>query len=218
MNNILISPSILSADFTNLESEFKKISNSSADMIHIDVMDGHFVPNLTIGPEVIKQLRKLTSKPFDVHLMIQNAEDTYEDYIKAGADFITFHVEVCKNPENLINKIKSKNIKVGISIKPNTEVELIKEFINQIDLALVMSVEPGFGGQKFLEISLDKIEKLKNYSSTLNPNLIISVDGGINDITAKQAISHGANMLVSGSHLFKADDFDKSVIDLRKNL
>lgn len=217
MNKILVSPSILSADFNNLEREILRISDSSADMIHIDVMDGHFVPNLTIGPPVIKSLRPLTKIIFDVHLMIDNAEDAYIDYIKAGADIITFHIEAVKEPMRLIEKIKSHNVKVGISLKPGTNFEILKEFVNYVDLILIMTVEPGFGGQSFMHEQTKKIESISHLVKSSSREILISVDGGINNETAKIAINYGANTIVSGSYLFKANDFDKAILDL-KNL
>ncbi|MDX1924000.1 MAG: ribulose-phosphate 3-epimerase [Rickettsiaceae bacterium] len=218
LGNIKISPSILSADFGNLESEIKKICSSQSDFIHIDVMDGNFVPNLTIGPDVIKQIRKHSELKFDVHLMIQNPDLYYLDYIESGADILTFHVEASKDPAGLIDKIHQKGSLAGISIKPNTEIGEILPYLEKLDLILIMSVEPGFGGQKFLDSILEKVSEISKLVANLPRKPIISVDGGINKETGAKAIKAGANMLVSGTYLFNSDNFSKAVLDLKNSL
>lgn len=203
MNKILIAPSILSADFANLQEDILRVEKAGADWVHIDVMDGHFVPNLTIGAPVVKSLRKITKLPFDVHLMIENPWNYVEDFAKAGADIITVHQEACKdNLSEVIAQIKSYGAKAGVSIKPNTSVDAIKYVLKDVDLVLVMSVEPGFGGQSFMPNSLAKIKEIRS----LFPDLDIEVDGGINADTAKLVIEAGANVLVAGSSVYGAKD------------
>lgn len=196
---IQIAPSILSADFGNLNEEMKSVE-SYADLFHVDVMDGHFVPNLTIGAPVVKCLK--SALPLSCHLMIENPENFVEQFAKAGAATITIHVEAAKDLKAIISQIKSYGVRAGVSIKPKTEVSAIESVINDIDEVLVMSVEPGFGGQEFMENSLEKIAALRK----MRPDLDISVDGGINDKTAKRVIEAGANILVSGSYIFGAPD------------
>ena len=203
MKKIQISPSILSADFSQLGSEIKKLEEGGADLIHVDVMDGHFVPNLTIGPPVIKNLRKYTKIPFDVHLMISPVHEYIENYANAGADIITIHPEATKNLKESINLIKKFGKKVGVSLNPKTEIKTLIDEIESIDLVLVMSVNPGFGGQKFMPEVLDKIKELKNIKDKNQYHFNIEVDGGINFSNSKIVLEAGADILVSGTTVFK---------------
>ena len=217
MKKIQISPSILSADFSQLGNEIKRLEEGGADMIHVDVMDGHFVPNLTIGPPVIKSLRKQCSIKFDVHLMISPVHKYIEAYSDAGADIITIHPEATDNLEESILKIKSLNKKVGVSLNPETKIDLIIDYLEKIDLVLIMSVNPGFGGQKFMPEVLDKIRELKKIQSKNNLNFDIEIDGGINFDNCQSAIEAGANILVSGTTVFKSNNGDiKKNINLLK--
>ena len=217
MKKIQISPSILSADFSQLGMEIKRLENGGADLIHIDVMDGHFVPNLTIGPPVIKALRKYCSLKFDVHLMISPVHKYIDAYADAGADIITIHPEATDNLENSIKKIKENNKKVGVSLNPESKTHLILDLLDQIDLVLIMSVNPGFGGQKFMPEVLDKIKELKKVREQKKLDFDIEIDGGINFDNCKSAIDAGANILVSGTTVFKSNDGDiKKNINLLK--
>ena len=211
--SIKISPSILSADFSQLGNEIKRLEEGGADMIHVDVMDGHFVPNLTIGPPVIKSLKKHCSIKFDVHLMIAPVHKYIEAYSNAGADIITIHPEATENLESSILKIKSLNKKVGVSLNPGSKIDLIKNFLEKIDLVLIMSVNPGFGGQKFMPEVLDKIKELRKIQAKKNINFDIEIDGGINFDNCKIVVDAGANILVSGTTVFKSNDGD-----IKKNI
>ena len=218
MKNIKISPSILSADFSQLGKEIKRLEDGGADMIHVDVMDGHFVPNLTIGPPVIKALRKQCSIQFDVHLMISLVHKYIEAYADAGADIITIHPEATDNLEASILKIKELKKKVGVSLNPESKIDLIFDLLHKIDLVLIMSVNPGFGGQKFMPEVLDKIKELKKIQTKKNITFDIEIDGGINFDNCKIAIDAGANILVSGTTIFKSNDGDiKKNINLLKS-
>ncbi len=217
MKNIQISPSILSADFSQLGAEIKRLEEGGADMIHVDVMDGHFVPNLTIGPPVIKALRNHCSIKFDVHLMISPVHKYIKAYADAGADIITIHPEATQNLGESIKMIKDLKKKVGVSLNPESGIELITEFLGQIDLVLIMSVNPGFGGQKFMPEVLGKIKQLKKIQQEKKLNFDIEIDGGINFENCKIAIDAGANILVSGTTVFKSNDGDvKKNINLLK--
>ena len=219
MKKIQISPSILSADFSQLGNEIKRLEEAGADLIHVDVMDGHFVPNLTIGPPVIKTLKSNCSIKFDVHLMISPVHKYIEAYSDAGADIITIHPEATENLSASIDKIKKLKKKVGVSLNPETKVDIIKDYLKQIDLVLIMSVNPGFGGQKFMPEVLDKIKDLKNFQNEKNINFDIEIDGGINFENSKEAIKAGANILVSGTTIFKSNNGDiKKNIDLLRSL
>jgi len=213
MKKIQVSPSILSADFSKLGEDIKRLEDSGADMIHVDVMDGHFVPNLTIGPSVIKSLRKYTKLPFDVHLMIDPVHKYIKDYSEAGADIITFHPEATENILETINLIKSLNKKVGISLNPDTQIKAVQKNLDKIDLVLIMSVYPGFGGQKFIDSVVKKIKDLNEIREKNKLNFKIEIDGGINFVTSKIAIDAGVDILVSGTTVFKENNGD-----LKKNI
>ena len=219
MKKIQISPSILSADFSQLGNEIKRLNDAGADMIHVDVMDGHFVPNLTIGPPVIKALKKNSSVPFDVHLMISPVHKYIEAYANAGADIITIHPEATDDLQKSIDKIKELKKKVGVSLNPETKVDIIKKDLSGIDLVLIMSVNPGFGGQKFMPEVLNKIKELVQIREKEKLIFDIEIDGGINFDNSKLAIEAGANILVSGTTIFKSNDGNiKKNIDLLRTV
>ena len=213
MSDIKISPSILSADFSKLGVEIQNLEKAKADLIHIDVMDGHFVPNITIGPEVISKLRKYTSLPFDVHLMITPVDKFIKNFADSGADIITIHPEATNNLENSIKKIKTLKKKAGVSLNPETSIEKVLPVLNQIDLVLIMSVNPGFGGQKFIKETLEKVKILRKEIDSKKYNTEIEIDGGINFENAKMAKEAGVNILVSGTTIFRENNGD-----LKKNI
>ncbi len=218
MKKIQISPSILSADFSQLGNEIKRLEVCGADLIHVDVMDGHFVPNLTIGPPVIKALRKYTKLPFDVHLMINPVHKYIKEYAKAGSDIITIHPESTENLKSSIKEIKDLKKKAGVSLNPDTPIETILNDLNDIDLILVMSVFPGFGGQKFMPEVLKKIDELSKLRTKNNLNYKIEVDGGIDFSNSKKTIEAGADILVSGTTIFKENNGDlKKNIEILRN-
>ncbi len=212
-NRIIISPSILSADFVNLERDIKKVEEAGADWIHVDVMDGHFVPNITIGIPVVKAIKRIARVPLDVHLMIENPDKYVVAFAKAGADIITFHYEATEdNTTNVIQLIKSCGKKVGLSIKPKTSQERLYPYLHDIDMALIMTVEPGFGGQEFMHHCAMKIPKIRE---KVEDKFIIQVDGGINNITSKVCTSLGANSLVAGSYIYGSSDINQAIRSLK---
>ena len=215
--NILISPSVLAADFSKLGEEIHLVSEEGADLIHLDVMDGHFVPNLSFGADIIKGIRGFSNLPFDVHLMIENPEHYVDAYVEAGANFITVHPEATPHIHSVLQKIHKAGVKTGIALNPGTPIEALENVIDIIDLILVMTVNPGFGGQSFLSSQLPKISKIRTIIDDGGHSIDLSVDGGINPITAKLAIDAGANILVAGTSIFKAGDetYSKSIKRLR---
>ena len=214
---IKISPSVLASDFSHLADEVKKIENSGADYVHLDVMDGVFVPNITFGAPVIKALRPHSSIVFDVHLMIVDPIRYIKDFVDAGADIITFHYESCENHDEVIDLIHSYGVKAAISVKPNTSYEVLKPFIHKLDMVLVMTVEPGYGGQKFIEKTLDTIRGTAGLIKEIGADIDIEVDGGIYEENANVPISAGANVIVAGSAFFKSNDPSETVKRLRGN-
>lgn len=213
MSKVIISPSILSADFANLERDIKKVEKAGADWLHIDVMDGHFVPNITIGVPVTASIKQVSSIPLDVHLMIENPEKYIEPFAKAGADIITFHYEAAKeNTSDIIKLIHSFKIKAGLSIKPKTSPEEILKYLPELDMVLIMTVEPGFGGQKFMPECAEKIPVIKKQAAE---KLIIQVDGGINAETARVCTQYGANSLVAGNYIYKSENIENAILSLR---
>jgi len=213
---VLVAPSILSADFSKLGEEIKAVEHAGADWIHIDVMDGHFVPNITIGPVVVSKIRKISDIFFDVHLMIENPGKYVEQFAKAGADLITIHAETCDDILSTINKVKDLGCKVGVSINPETSLDVIKEIIQNVDLVLIMSVHPGFGGQSFIEDVLPKIKKTRDIISKIDKEIHLEVDGGINDKTAKTAIEYGADVLVTGNFVFTNVSYRDAIKSLKQ--
>jgi len=215
--SLILAPSILGGPFSNMEKIIKDFDQSDAKYIHLDVMDGDFVPNLTFGPKFISDIRRYTEKTFDVHLMINRVDKFLQDYIDAGSDIITFHIEVNENIESNLNFIKSKNLKSGLAVKPNTDWKKIIPFINLIDQALVMTVEPGFGGQSFMNEQLIKVQEMKKFTEEKKIPIDIGVDGGVDNMTGPLCIRAGANILVAGSYLFKQENLLNSTNELNKN-
>jgi ribulose-phosphate 3-epimerase len=213
---VKIAPSILSADFAKLGEEIKDVERGGADYIHVDVMDGHFVPNITIGPLIVEAIRPVTGLPLDVHLMIENPDQYIEAFAKAGADYITVHVEASRHLHRTIQLIKSTGVKAGVVINPATPVESLKHIIEDVDMVLLMSVNPGFGGQKFISSVLPKIRQVKELADELNPNLEIEVDGGVNEETAKLCVEAGATVLVAGSAVFNKEDRAAAISSLKQ--
>ncbi len=205
MHKVKLAPSILSADFSNLGAEIDRVTQAGADWIHVDVMDGHFVPNLTIGMPVVKSIKSKCKIPLDVHLMIERPERYIEEFIKAGADYLTLHVEATNKLEDALKKIKSLGCKAGITLRPKTDLDLIKPFLGLVDLVLVMTVEPGFGGQSFMHEQMSKISELKSWRSQKLGNYLIEVDGGINAETSKVCVAAGADVLVAGNAVFSGE-------------
>ena len=213
MSKVIVSPSILSADFANLERDIKLVEKAGADWLHVDVMDGHFVPNITIGVPVVASIKKVAKIPLDVHLMIENPEKYIEPFAKAGADILTFHYEAVEDVEisHLISKIRTMGVKVGMAIKPKTSVKDILKYLPELDMLLIMTVEPGFGGQKFMEFCVEKIKAIRD----VNYEIIVQVDGGINAQTGALCREYGANSLVAGSYIYKSNDIAQAILSLK---
>ncbi|KOP82094.1 ribulose phosphate epimerase [Bacillus sp. FJAT-21945] len=212
---VKIAPSILSADFSKLGEEIKDVERGGADYIHVDVMDGHFVPNITIGPLIVEAIRPATKLPLDVHLMIENPDQYIESFAKAGADYITVHVEACRHLHRTIHYIKSFGVKAGVVLNPATPVQMIEDIIEDVDMVLLMTVNPGFGGQKFIPSVLRKIAAVKKMADDKGLNIEIEVDGGVNEETAKLCIEAGANVLVAGSAVYNQKDRAKAIAAIK---
>ncbi|WP_420319050.1 ribulose-phosphate 3-epimerase [Ekhidna sp.] len=216
MSQKLIAPSFLAADFANVQQEVEMLNNSEADYIHIDIMDGVFVPNISFGFPVCKAIHKHAKKPMDFHLMIEHADPYLEDCMKAGAEIITVHEEACRHLHRTVTEIRNLGAKAGVVINPHRPVSALEEILPHVDLVLLMSVNPGFGGQKFIETTYDKVQKLKKMVDEVNPEIIIEIDGGVNDKNAGKLFNAGADMLVAGSFVFKSDDPVQTIANLKK--
>lgn len=212
---ILIAPSILSSNFARLEEEVKAVEKAGADWIHVDVMDGHFVDNLTLGPSVIESIKRVVKIPLDVHLMIEKPELTLERYVKAGASHVTIHVEASVDPGETLRALKKLGVKAGITLRPQTSINEIEKYLSLVDLVLIMTVNPGWGGQAFMSEQLPKIQFVRDWAKINNPDLFIEVDGGINPETAKKCREAGANVFVAGNAIFRSQDYSKSIQDIR---
>lgn len=212
---VKIAPSILSADFSKLENEIKKVEQAGADLLHIDIMDGHFVPNLTFGPPVVSSIRKVSKLPFDVHLMVNNPDAFLSEFVRAGADMITIHAETAPHLHRLLQTIKDYGIRSGIALNPSTSISVVEEVLDMTDMVLIMSVNPGFGGQKFIPSSISKIARLKKMIEDRNLNIDIEVDGGITQQNAQPVIQAGANILVAGSAVYGAADMADAIKNIR---
>lgn len=210
-----IAPSLLSADFAHLAEEIRRVEEAGADLLHIDVMDGHFVPNLTFGPPVVAAIRKITKVPFDVHLMITNPQDLIPAFVEAGADLLTIHVETASHLHRLVQTVRSSNVRVGVALNPATPLSMIEEILPEVDMVLLMSVNPGFGGQKFIPGVVDKIARLRQMATKRQLSFDIEVDGGINSTTAAQVAAAGANILVAGSAVYGSPDVQQAIAALR---
>ncbi|MEA1986378.1 MAG: ribulose-phosphate 3-epimerase [Candidatus Marinimicrobia bacterium] len=218
-NKKILAPSILSANFMNLKDEIQLIEKAGADVIHCDIMDGHFVPNLTFGPSIIKQIKQITNLPLDVHLMITNSEETIDNYIDAGANYISVHYESVTHLNRLINHIKSKNVKAGVALNPSTPIEMLTEIFPLLDFVLLMSVNPGFGGQKFIEETIPKIEKFNKMKSKFNnKNILLEIDGGVSLENSEKLSNRGVNMFVVGSAIFNSKDKTETVKEFKKKI
>jgi ribulose-phosphate 3-epimerase len=213
---IQIAPSILSADFARLEQEIRKVETAGADLLHIDVMDGHFVPNLTFGPPVVKAIRKVSKLPFDVHLMVEKPEEYIKPFVEAGANIITIHAEATPHLHRVIQSIKEYEVKAGVALNPSTSLSAIEEVLSDLDLILIMSVNPGFGGQKFIPAALNKIRRLKTMLASINAQALIEVDGGVTSANAAQLNTAGADILVAGSAIYGAVDCQTAIASLKK--
>ena len=214
---IKLAPSILSADFARLLEDVKKVEKAGCEYLHIDVMDGHFVPNITLGPAIVKSLRKDVNMVFDTHLMIENPDDYIKDFVDAGSDLIVVHAEACRHLHRTIQNIKSYNVKAGVALNPATSIESIKHIIEDVDMVLIMTVNPGFGGQSFIESMLDKIKELKQLIDDKNLNVDIQVDGGIKPDNIHKVVEAGANIIVAGSAIFNSENIEETVSLMRKN-
>jgi len=214
-NKFLVAPSLLSSHFAKIEEEIQSVEKAGADWLHIDVMDGHFVDNLTLGPPVIESIKKVTKIPLDVHLMIEKPELTVDRYVKAGASVVTFHVEACAKPIETLQALKKMGVKPGITLRPQTPVNAIEKFLELADLVLIMTVNPGWGGQTFMEGQLQKISFVREWADKNRPHLFIEVDGGINPATAKKCRDAGANVLVAGNAIFRSQNYAQSILDIR---